>query len=223
MRSSGGAIMTERYDVGEHAFAGPLLPWYVNDTLTSHERERVRQHLDTCSACRDDLQWLQRVRSAVCHSEATPMLSPAQPERLLEAIDRQAQRGRKLRRAGFAAGAAALATLIFVAGIVVSGLGDAPPAHFRTLTSEPRGLAMDYVLDLRFESGLTATDHKRVLKALQAKQVEPGSPDDLYRVTLTLAASSVSELGAFTRQIESMPEIRSARIVAMQLPMRQER
>jgi hypothetical protein len=151
------------------------------------------------------------------------MVPPPQPERLLEAVDRRALRGRRLRRAGFAVGAAALATLIFVAGIVVSGLGDAPPAGFRTLTSEPHSLAMDYVLDLRFESGLTAADRQRVLRALQATQVESGSPDGTYRITLRLAAASVSELGVFTRQIESMPEVRSARVVAMQLPLRQER
>lgn len=204
---------------GEHAFAGPLLPWYANDSLDAGERERVRQHLEQCRACRDDLHFLHRVRSAVRHPEATPILPPPQPEHLLRAIDRRDRRSRRLRRAGFAAGAAALAAMVFVAGMVASGLGDAPPARFRTLTSESQAVAMDYVLDLRFEAGVSAADRRRVLGELQATQVEPGTPGGTYRVVLTLPAWSLAELNAFTGRIEAMPEVRSARVVAMQLPM----
>lgn len=213
--------MADEYADGEHAFAGPLLPWYVNETLDAGERERVRQHVDRCSTCREDLQLLERVRSAVRHSDATPMVPAPRPEHLLEAVDRRVARSRRLRRVGFAASVAALGALTFGAGIWVSGAGDAPPARFRTLTSEPQGPAMDYVFDLHFEAGLTAADHQRVLNALRATHVESRTPDGPYRITLRLPAWSLSELEAFTRRIESMPEVRSTRVVAMQLPVRQ--
>lgn len=211
--------MADGYDGGEHAFAGPLLPWYANDSLDARERERVGRHLEQCRDCRDDLELLQRVRSAVRRSEATPILPSPGPERLLQAIDRRDVRSRRLRRAGFAAGAAALAALVFVAGIVASGLGDAPPARFRTLTSDPQAIAMDYVLELRFEDDLAAADRRRVLGELQATRVEPGTPEGTVRVVLKLPAWSLAELDAFTRRIEAMPEVRSARVVAMQLPV----
>jgi hypothetical protein len=58
---------------------------------------------------------------------------------------------------------------------------------------------------------------------LQAAHVRPGSPDGTYRVTLRIPASSVAELDAFMQRIEARPEIRSVRVVAMQLPVRQGR
>lgn len=218
--------MADGHDGAEHAFAGSLLPWYVNDSLDAPERERVRRHLEECGACRDDLLLLQRVRLAVRRSEAIPILPPHRPERLLQAIDRRESRNLRLRRAGFAAGAAALVALVFAAGIVVSGIvasgiGDDPPGRFRTLTSDPRAIAMDYVFELRFEAGLAAADRERVLGALQATRVEPGTPEGAYRVMLRLPAASLSELEAFTSRIEAMPEVRSARVVAMQLPVQQ--
>ena len=42
-----------------------LLPWYVNETLTTAEREAVDAHLSQCSACLADLEPLRDLRLVV--------------------------------------------------------------------------------------------------------------------------------------------------------------
>jgi hypothetical protein len=213
--------MNETYDNGQHTSVEQLLPWYVNGTLRPKEHAQVRRHLESCEECRRGVELLARMQSAVKHPEASPIVPAPRPETLLEAIGGRAPRGRRLRVAGALAGTAMLAIGTFVAGIVVSGRDDSSPdpALYRTLTSEPGPAAMDYVLDLHFESGLTPADRDRVLHSLAATQVSSGTPGGWYRVTVSLPAASLQEVEQFTRRIESMPEVRSARVVAMQLPM----
>jgi hypothetical protein len=39
----------------EHRDISALLPWYVNDSIGEHERQRVDAHLERCANCREDL------------------------------------------------------------------------------------------------------------------------------------------------------------------------
>jgi Putative zinc-finger len=39
----------------EHRDISALLPWYVNDSIGEHERQRVDSHLERCANCREDL------------------------------------------------------------------------------------------------------------------------------------------------------------------------
>lgn len=51
----------ERHDVGageEHARVWPLLPWYVNGTLSAAEVDAIERHLAECTLCRGELALL---------------------------------------------------------------------------------------------------------------------------------------------------------------------
>lgn len=39
----------------EHRDISAMLPWYVNDTISESERQRVDSHLEACANCREDL------------------------------------------------------------------------------------------------------------------------------------------------------------------------
>lgn len=215
--------MNEIADHGEHADVEALLPWYVNGTLTARERERTRRHLERCGECRDAVELLTDMQSAVRRNDATPIVPPANPEVLHALIDCRAWRRKKQRRTALAAGVAGLALAAFAAGFMLSGGNAVPtePPRYRTLTSDPGATAMDYVFELRFEDGAAPADRERVLGTLGALQVNAVEPAGTYRVTLGLAARSLDELERFTDELEAMPEIRAARPVAMQLPMEQ--
>jgi hypothetical protein len=44
------------HDEAAHSQVQDLLPWYANNTLQADEQQLVRAHLQTCTACQDDLQ-----------------------------------------------------------------------------------------------------------------------------------------------------------------------
>jgi hypothetical protein len=45
-----------RHDTGpEHRECSTLIPWYVNDTIGDHERQRLEAHLLLCAGCRETL------------------------------------------------------------------------------------------------------------------------------------------------------------------------
>ncbi len=49
-----------------------LLPWFVNETLSTEERHSVEQHLDTCPQCQQEIELLQKMRTHVkeIHTES---------------------------------------------------------------------------------------------------------------------------------------------------------
>lgn len=62
-------------DPDPHAATQELLPWLANGTLAGAELERVRGHLDACTACRERLDWDRGLRAA---GQPDPPLSAAQ-------------------------------------------------------------------------------------------------------------------------------------------------
>lgn len=55
-----------------HDAVNELLPWYVNATLSPHERVVVERHLATCDACTRDVHSLSQVSSALGELTPTP-------------------------------------------------------------------------------------------------------------------------------------------------------
>ncbi|MFQ5796870.1 MAG: zf-HC2 domain-containing protein [Candidatus Bipolaricaulia bacterium] len=63
-----------------------LLPWYANGTLTEQEHERVEAHLAGCEACRNELEILRGLQTAVTATSETPSVSPDLLERTVGRI-----------------------------------------------------------------------------------------------------------------------------------------
>jgi hypothetical protein len=208
----------------EHAAAAELLPWYVNETLNAGERDRVRRHLEECGPCRETVSLLSRVDSVIRRPTATPILPPRRPERLLERIDRLERGGRRpWNRASImtaASIAVAAATLLLLLPDREAGVPE--PSLYETATSTPPQATMDYVMSLEFEPGTGRGDRQRVWRELDAADIRRDDVTGAYHVNVTLAAASLDELERFTSAVEGRPEVRSARIVALQLPMQRE-
>lgn len=207
-----------------HAAVEELLPWYVNETLNASERNRVRRHLDECSACRKSAALLSRVNSVVRRPMATPILPPRRPDRLLERIDRLERGGRRpwSRASIITAASVAIAAAMLLLLLPGREAGVPEPAVYETVTSAPPQAAMDYVISLEFEPGTGRGDRQRVLRELDAADIRRDAVTGAYHLNVTLAAASLDELERFTNAIEDRPEVRSARIVALQLPMQRE-
>ncbi len=196
-----------------------LLPWYVNGTLSAAEHKEVARHVEHCTECHDDIDLLEQLRKAVLHSDATPIVPPASPDKLLRAVDRDTGRRRTVRRTATIGGLAAMLLITFVAGFLLSGRGIPDPAQYRTLTSDPAVSTMDYVMEVRFEPGVPAADQDRILQSLAPGKIHAGPEEGMYRFALSQPDASLADIQDAGIRMERLPEIRSARIVAVQLPV----
>lgn len=83
------ASTTDSSNAHVHMEIEELLPWYVNETLTSAEQRAVEQHLEQCPACREALQEC-RALNLQLHARAEEAWQPPAGhfDRLMADIDR---------------------------------------------------------------------------------------------------------------------------------------
>jgi hypothetical protein len=80
----------------EHKAAQRLLPWLLSGALDGAELALVREHLRSCTACRDELEWERRLRAA---GQSQPALdADAALGRLTPRLDHPPRRFDTLRR-----------------------------------------------------------------------------------------------------------------------------
>ncbi|MDZ7644333.1 MAG: zf-HC2 domain-containing protein [Woeseiaceae bacterium] len=208
-------------DNRQHDGIREILPWYVNGTLTPEEHGDVERHLENCNECRQDIRVLQQMRTAVLHADATPIVPAPSPGKLLDKVGRAGARRRRIHRGAMLGGVAAVLAVAFLAGMLLSG--NTPrveePARYRTLTSGSQSGALDYVLEVTFESGLADADRDRILDDLGAANVQYTPRDNVYRVAISAPRGSLRELEQLTGRMASLPEIRAVDVVAVQLPV----
>ncbi len=75
----------------QHHDISALLPWYVNDTLEEHDRERVDVHVGLCANCREDLAAQQRICAAIEAQPAIDYMPVASLKRLQARLDAQVE------------------------------------------------------------------------------------------------------------------------------------
>ena len=213
--------MTDNRQLYDHDAIDLLLPWYVNDTLNPDEHDRVSKHVATCAECRENVSLLAKVQAAVVRNKATPMVPQPRVDELLESIstDNPLQhRDRQQSRTFFAAAAVTLlliATLLLINQEDRSGI----PQRFETATASQVGASMDYVLTIQFEPGTSPADRDRVLQDIGARDISGGGIEGSFRVIVQLSAASLEELDRYTGDLESLAEVSSVVVVALQLPM----
>jgi hypothetical protein len=71
----------------EHHEVSALIPWYVNDTLEGHERQKVDAHVGICAACRDDLAVQRRICEAIDAQPSLDYMPVASLKRLRARLD----------------------------------------------------------------------------------------------------------------------------------------
>ena len=61
-----------RMDVPAHQAVQELLPWYAASQLAPEETERVREHLQSCAQCRQELEWEHEMRAEAAVASGAP-------------------------------------------------------------------------------------------------------------------------------------------------------
>jgi hypothetical protein len=94
-----------------------------------------------------------------------------------------------------------------------------PRAIFETATSADTGEFLSYVVELTFEAGTNPGRRDASLAAIGSVGGAALVGEATYRITLAPVPASLSELEQRIDSIEARPEIASARVVAVQLPV----
>ena len=216
--------MTDFRQTHDHDEIDLLLPWYVNDTLDPAEHERVANHVATCKECQESVSLLTDVQAAVARNEATPLVPQPRVDELLESINTREQVWQRYRSPSAIYFAAAAATVLLIATLMLTNPDDTAGVvqEYETATTTQNGASMDYVLSIQFASGSSPADRDRVLQDIGARDVSGGSAEGSYRVIVQLSTTSLEALDRYTNDLESLPEVTSVNVVALQLPMKAE-
>ena len=213
--------MTQPLSDPAHDSLVELLPWFVNGTLDEAEHRAVEAHLGVCAECRDDAQMLSLLRRSVRNNSPAPLVPPLRAEALLSAFDsghgRSSSTGPWIRYAAAATVVVAIAAAWFL--LQQEPTTGGTPAIFQTATSDDSGEAIGYVVEVRFEPGASADERVDGLAAIGAGNTAVLQDDGSYRVTLGPGPATLGELEARIEAIEALPDIASARVVAVQLPV----
>ncbi len=113
-----------------------LLPWYVAGTLATAEAAAFRSHLAGCRACKDDMEFLEALRSQLRrHGETFLAEHPAPDDLFSYARGELASDAARLVRRHLALCATCGAEIGWIRGKAVARAHEAPPTRVRSLPS----------------------------------------------------------------------------------------
>lgn len=200
------------------------IPWLVNGTLSGLAAAAVREHLEHCSDCRADFELHNEMRAALLGKEVIPLMPATRAADIIgDGGNGRAQRSRN-RRFPSRMTAFAASVVIFAVALLLSFYPDRGADEtnqlFETATSAGSPGGIDYIMQLRFENGVSDAERGKIA-ALLAGVVKWNVNDrGDYEIYVQLDAPSFMALQEYEAQAAALAGVRSAKFTALQLPMR---
>jgi Putative zinc-finger len=207
-------------DSPEHHEVASLIPWYANDTLDDHERQRVDVHVATCAVCREDLAVQNRIFEGMEAQPALDYMPMASLKRLQTRLDvaqaqsdsPQASPLEPMRRAtpwrvrmAASIGALALAIGVLAADRWVQFEARVRQPNYRTVTNStarPQGEMIRAV----FSPTITLIELQQLLDEAQLKIVSGPTEAGVY----SLASNSSLTVRSSLELLRRHPAVRFA-------------
>ena len=203
----------------EHVEVSSLIPWYVNDTVEAHERQRVEIHIAACALCREDLAVQNRIFEGMEAQPALDYMPVASLKRLQARLDGtqgqsapaqaapQEPVNRERWRGWMAAsvGALAIAVGVLAAGRWVQFEARVMQPSFRTVTNptlRPKGEVIRAV----FSPTITLVELQHLLDEAQLKIVSGPTEAGVY----SLASNSAVTVRSALEQLRRHSAVRFA-------------
>lgn len=230
--------MSDRARGLTHQEAWELLPWLVNETLESPERESVAAHLAACLECRAEAERCRALAALVDGAEVAPSPHPAQLAKLLRRVDEIEGAGQRpglrtglvrlLGNAQVSVGwalAAQAATLVLLLGVIfwpsapvaapetAAAVAPTTPAAFVTLGDPPAAATSAtaaHQVRVVFVANTTEAELRRLLLELRGELVGGPSPLGTYVVAVPRA----EPLELVLEHLRADPRVRFAEPVA---------
>jgi putative zinc finger protein len=195
-----------------HSRAFELLPWLVNGSLDTEERDAVEQHVRSCLACHRELKEQQHLRAALRAQPAVHLSPQTNFEKLARSLDgppaigaRPARRFEPFLRFAVAAAVAAIAVgaVLWLSPTRLDTRGD-----YQTLS---RGAAAaPGQIDIVFGQSVTQAQMQSLLEEIGGKIEAGPSGVGRYRVRLEAPIASDARLDALLAKLNNDPRVRFA-------------
>jgi hypothetical protein len=196
----------------DHELAVKLLPWFVNGSLSSTERQSVELHARACVVCRREIKELHRLASAVREQPLVHLSSEGGLRRLEQQLDAETRRNRVWREqripaalrfaAAAGIGVALLGTLLWLAPQLQN------KASYSTLATSPVGQPAE--IDLIFAEQATTAEVQALLRSIDGEIVTGPSSLGRYGIRIRGARPSDEQLTALLDRLAHDPRVRFA-------------
>ena len=204
-------------NLSEHGNVEKLLPWYVNKTLDERERARVERHLETCTACQENVRLWSQVQSTVRNDSPVPFVPEPNVDAMLNVVEADGRRWSASGAQKLLLVAASIVLAVAMAFTVGNRLTPETPAQFETVMSESADNSVQYIIEMRFDENASPEQRKQILDSLGNVTFE--APLDADVLTLHLSAESLPELQERVDDVRALPYVNDAKIIAVHLPV----
>lgn len=196
----------------EHQEVSALIPWYVNETIDEHERQRVEDHVDACAECCNDLSVQRRIFEGIGAQPALNYMPVASLKRLQSRLDalqsppamapaQQQQDGRRMPWRGWMAASIAALTVgvaLFAVDRWVQFEARLTQPNYRTVTnSSPR--PQGEVIRAVFSPTITLVELQSILDEAQLKIVSGPTEAGVYGLASKSTMTARSSLALLRR------------------------
>jgi len=213
-----------------HESAWELLPWYVNGSLNADEAVPVERHLANCPACRQEVERCRNLalvtRSSRLENRQGWAPSPRHFGQILAQVDAaetapstgRPSLAHRLRSWLLETPTPMRWAFAFQAALIVALTGvlfaPAPPdAPYETLSRTAESAASERVrLRMVFAEEATEKELRDLLHDIDATIVDGPTPQGIYTVQLSVAASASAE--QISAKVARHPKVRFAAVVA---------
>jgi len=198
----------------EHQYVWSQIPWYVNDTISERERERIDAHIGACPACVVELQQQSAVHRAMTGDSGVRHLSSGSLNRLRQRLDAlpesetaaHPRRAVTPARALLAASAAVIA--VATAWVTISSRNGSPALYadnYRTVTSSEKR-APGVVVRAVFAPQVTLAQLQTLLDDAHLKIIAGPTEAGVY----SLASTQTQPVGESLKRLRQNPAVRFA-------------
>lgn len=208
----------------EHQKVWDLLPWYINRTLDSAEKETVHNHVRTCIACRIELNQQQLIFEKMTQPDWVRQVSQVSFNQLknriakrpqIYVISQQEKRIEKLpalsdRGVSFLKHAALAASIVmFALPFMLSSSIDQQKFgnEYRTLASAPAGKQSYNILRIVFADPLSSEKINAILDSVSGEILSGPSDNGVYEVRIGGHQSSLQVVKAAIMQLKNNQEV----------------
>ena len=208
----------------EHRKVWNLLPWYVNHSMDAVEKDRVRNHIRRCIACRIELQQQQQLFEEMQQTDLLRQVSQAAFAQLKKRIERQSvirpftrpnqpSEESKLssgQSPGFVKHTALAASLLLLAMPFMLHLPaeqSASTAEYRTLASAPENAPAHNRVRIVFADQPDSKQIETILHSVSGRIVNGPSENGIYEIQIGDRHTHPQEIDAAIAHLRNNTQI----------------